>query len=113
MRDEVGIYLTQGIAVGQLKAIDDVRKASEKVINEAQKAMAKPIGTDFSYVANRSITQDVALRYANSGINPTTGESGATNGGINQTINIYQPVKTPAETARAIRKQATFGLAGA
>lgn len=32
---------------------------------------------------------------------------------VNQTVNINQPVSTPTETARAIRKQAMFGLAGA
>lgn len=32
---------------------------------------------------------------------------------INQTINIYQPVSGPIETARAIKKQMEFGLAGA
>ncbi|MBC8568248.1 hypothetical protein H8692_05650 [Mogibacterium sp. NSJ-24] len=34
-------------------------------------------------------------------------------GAINQTVNIYQPVETPHETARAIKNIATFGLAGA
>ena len=34
--------------------------------------------------------------------------------GVNQTINIYQPVKTPAETARELRKQAIrLGFVGA
>lgn len=32
---------------------------------------------------------------------------------INQTINIYRPVSGPIETARAIKKQMEFGLAGA
>lgn len=32
---------------------------------------------------------------------------------INQTINIYKPVSGPIETARAIKKQMEFGLAGA
>ena len=32
---------------------------------------------------------------------------------VTQTINIYQPVQTPAETARELRKQAIrVGLAG-
>lgn len=33
-------------------------------------------------------------------------------GVINQEININQPVSTPIETARAIKKQMEFGLAG-
>ena len=39
--------------------------------------------------------------------------SGPASKSVNQTINIYQPVSTPAETARAIRQQEIVqGLAG-
>ena len=31
---------------------------------------------------------------------------------VNQTFNIYQPVKTPSEVARAIRLEQQYGLAG-
>ena len=40
-------------------------------------------------------------------------QSGPASNNVNQTINIYQPVSTPAETARAIRQQEIIqGLAG-
>ena len=41
---------------------------------------------------------------------PTTSNSKEN---FNQTINIYQPVKSPAETARAIKTMMRYGLAGA
>lgn len=45
----------------------------------------------------------------------TSSQSNASNNknNLNQTINIYQPVKSPAETARAIKTMMKYGLAGA
>lgn len=38
------------------------------------------------------------------------GGAGYGSGGFNQTVNIYQPVSTPDETARAMRLEARYGL---
>ena len=39
-------------------------------------------------------------------------DDGTGGGNVYQTININQPVKTPSETARAIRLEQQYGLAG-
>lgn len=43
----------------------------------------------------------------------TTQSDSSKDKSLNQTINIYQPVKSPAETARAIKTMMKYGLAGA
>ena len=45
--------------------------------------------------------------------NYLAGDIGTGTGTTTQTVNIYQPVKTPSETARALRIEQQYGLAGA
>lgn len=99
---ELGGYLTQGLAIGIESETGLVEKAMDKVnslINSsAETELAHKI-SDNAYKFN-----------ANSEGNLNENQGNV----INQTININQPVTTPSDTARALRREAVMlGLAGA
>ena len=82
MRDEVGKYLAEGVAVGWEK--NDPMKAIER---------------DLSVGVSRLSVQAQALE----------GAGGTTN---YQTVNFNQPVESPDQVARTMRLQQRYGLAG-
>lgn len=82
MRDEVGKYLAEGVAVGW----------------EKNDPMAS-IGRDLSVGVSRLSVQAQALE----------GAGGTTN---YQTVNFNQPVESPDQVARTMRLQQRYGLAG-
>lgn len=94
MRDTVGKYMAMGIGVG---FDDEMPKVTDDMISAVDmgtkriKANTGVMAPDFKSVGDNIYN------------NTTT---------VNQTVNINQPVRTPAETARALRKEANFGLAG-
>lgn len=99
---ELGGYLTQGLAIGIESETGLVEKAMDKVnslINpSAETELAYKI-SDNAYKFNTN---------SESNLNENRGNV------INQTININQPVTTPSDTARALRREAVMlGLAGA
>lgn len=99
---ELGGYLTQGLAIGIESETGLVEKAMDKVnslINpSAETELAYKI-SDNAYKFNAN---------SESNLNENRGNV------INQTININQPVTTPSDTARALRREAVMlGLAGA
>ena len=74
---------------------------------------------ELTYLPNGSqvIPHDISVKYAKEAARANTRATNDTNeksvvNNVEQIININQPVRSPSETARAIRKQATFGLAG-
>lgn len=95
MRDLVGEPTGEGFIVGFEDAMADFHRRAAEVVNfETGKITA-----NISARANGK----AALQAAPAAYAPVSNE---------QTINIYQPVETPDETARAIRLQMTYGLAG-
>ena len=67
---------------------------------------------ELTYLPNGSqvIPHDVSMKYAresakaNNGIVQRTKEAEPVTRNVNQTVNIYQPVKSPVETARALKR---------
>ena len=67
---------------------------------------------ELTYLPNGAqvITHDVSMKYAresakaNNGIVQRTKEAEPVTRNVNQTVNIYQPVKSPVETARALKR---------
>ena len=101
-RDLIGRNLALGVGVGMLDELATVEKDAEKFMNGTINAMMST-PPQVNVAGMSTVTKSVG----------SIG-SGA-NGGktVNQQINIYQPVSTPAETARAIRQQEIVqGLAG-
>lgn len=113
---EIGFMGGKGYVNGMERAIPYAKKVGAKLSKAGIVAGMKSIDNiDYSYVQGRTIPQSMSLSYGTRGVhmqNYSGGEQ-AVGQNVQQTINIYQPVRTPAETARAIRKEATFGLAGA
>ena len=96
-RDQVGRYIPEGMAVG-------IRKAGPSVVS----AMGG--------VADAAVERARAARAAISLAADGRGASGAAVVGAGETVNNYifnQPVKTPYETARAIRMEQRYGIAAA
>lgn len=94
-RDEVGKYMAQGIGVGFEKYMptDDMVKDLDRSVSKIN-ASVHPAFPEPAYRGGGNVDQSKQVT-------------------VNQTVNINQPVETPAETARAIKKTATYGLAGA
>lgn len=93
----VGAPIAEGIGVGITKGMNNVQDQLNTSLIDLVPSM--------NLTASRSQWQTLAAN-----------ESGVTAGSTidaRQEINIYQPVSTPDETARAIRKANTYGLAGA
>lgn len=99
---ELGGYLTQGLAIGIESETGLVGKAMDKV-NSLINPSAE---TELAY----KISDNAYKFNANSEGNLNENQGNV----INQTININQPVTTPSDTARALRREAVMlGLAGA
>lgn len=103
--ERIGIYLNEGLAKGIKKSLNLVKTVMSNVRDIATQDFESSIGIS---ARKDSMAVDRILPDFGSDIKETKPE------GVNQTINIYQPVKTPAETARELRKQAIrLGFAGA
>lgn len=101
----IGIYLNEGLAKGIKESLNPVKTAMGTVRDIATQDFESSIGIS---TKKGSMAVDRILPDFGSDFKETKPE------GVNQTINIYQPVKTPAETARELRKQAIrLGFAGA
>lgn len=114
--EELGQMDGAGYEKGLLKSIPKVRAAgtalSDAAFSGAGTAKNPFDGFTIAQPPSRQIDYGKisgAVKSANREI--FTGQERQTE--INQTVNIYQPVETPYETARAIKNMATFGLAGA
>ena len=108
----IGRMFDEGTAGGILDNTDLVEDAGTKVAN----ALIEKMDVQAAYEKIRAAIQVESqklgvmltskVQYVNSA-EPETGKV------VNQTININQPVSSPVETARAIRQQEIYGLAGA
>lgn len=100
-RDLIGKNLGLGVSAGLSASLGTVEAGARKFIDGTINAMmATP--PQLQVAGMGSVSKEVQTIGAAAG-----------RGGVNQTINIYQPVSTPAETARAIRQQEIVqGLAG-
>lgn len=97
---EIGAFVDEGLALGINKNLSIVDKAMD---NMSQKV-------------NRNFINEVSLiaspKFEN--LESYSGDTKKDNAYINQIININQPVATPYEVGRAIRKEANIlGMAGA
>lgn len=94
MRDEVGKWMAQGIGVGFERESTTVAKSMQKELEDMVGAMQYTVALEQSKV-NRSASLG---RYGYSS-NTTTN-----NNGVTQNITFNNPVKSPYETYKAVRK---------
>lgn len=100
MRDLIGKNMIAGVSVG-------VREEAPNLVRTSQKEMESVVDGIQATVGTIGVDRSAAVNHSSEPDRP--GGSGDT---INN-YNFYQPVESPDETARAIRKANTFGLAGA
>jgi phage-related protein len=100
MRDAIGKFLPQGIAIGfekempkSMKKIDSSLSLADRKINTRLSDMSMNLGSRFikPFVTNNQTSNSKTF---------------------NQTNNFYQKVETPDEYAKAMRLQNKYGLAG-
>lgn len=98
---EIGGYVTEGFA----KGIADKIKVAKAAVSELA-----DISVNADYPTTPVAPVAGLISRAVRGASGLVADNSST---VNQTINFNQPVTTPAETARALKMQATYGLAGA
>ena len=102
MRDEVGIYIPEGIGVGIQRRTKSLIAQARAQAAEVKSAYAEGLGAgELTTIGSRfatAVAQDapVAVEPAN----------------VEQTFNFYQPFESPIEVARRLKQQALYGLAG-
>lgn len=103
---EVGKFIPPGIGKGITRAMPKMESETEQELQRMAERMRNVIDEEMAGKVG-----SVRLR---SGFYDEPGAEDGKGGGGNvyQTININQPVKTPSETARAIRLEQQYGLAG-
>ena len=122
-RREIGRPFALGIGLGVEDEADGiaarVTDTMQKLENAAQKGL---LGKDGIQGAAQRLAAGIQLNHAQialampqAGLFAMAGPTEAAAAGTasyTQNFNFYQPVETPDETARAIRLQTTYGLAG-
>jgi len=102
-RDLIGKNLGLGVGVGLTESLGAVEKDAQAFVD----------GTVNAMLATPPQMQVAGMSTVAKSVGSIGSASGPSSKSVNQTINIYQPVSTPAETARAIRQQEIVqGLAG-
>ena len=102
---EVGKFIPPGIGRGVKRAMPQMERETEQELQDFADRMRGVVDEEMAGKVG-----SVRLR---SGFYDEPGDgSGGSGGNVYQTININQPVKTPSETARAIRLEQQYGLAG-
>ena len=103
--EEVGRFIPPGIGRG----IERAMPAMERETAREMQGMAERMKN----VVNEEMAAKVGTVRMKSGYGGGPEfDDGPGGGNVYQTININQPVKTPSETARAIRLEQQYGLAG-
>lgn len=97
MRDQVGRFIPEGMALGITRNLRPLRSAMQQATDMVAARLPGP-----------SLAFDAAARWQPA----FAGPGGAVGGSPQQTFIFNQPVQTPDEFARAVRVQQTYGLAG-
>lgn len=96
MRDEIGENLTLGISVGFEKGIPELQRDVEKELGRLVERMKATVELEASAIG--------AKISAGSSVVKTTQNIINNDNGITQNININQPVESPSEVARHIKR---------
>lgn len=105
-----GMAVGEGLAIGVLRSVSLVKAASAELSKAATISVAEPTLT-YEQAKLFKITDDLGARFYRS---KTFGEETAAPGSpvYNQNNYFYRKEESPIETARALKNQNTFGLAG-
>lgn len=101
MRDEVGRYISEGIAVG-------IEGQTPELVAAAQLQAGKIKSAYFGSL-NSGVTEKIGARYAR---REGTDVNNVNTTNVEQTINFYSEQKSPIGISRMLKNQAMYGLAG-
>ncbi len=101
MRDEVGRYISEGIAVG-------IEGQTPELVAAAQLQAGKIKSAYFGSL-NSGVTEKIGARYAR---REGTDVNNVNTTNVEQTINFYSEQKSPIAIGRILKTQAMYGLAG-
>lgn len=102
MRDEVGIYIPEGIGVG-------IQRRTKSLIAQAR-AQAAEVKSAYAEGLGAGELTTIGSRFATAVAQDTPVAAEPAN--VEQTFNFYQPFESPIEVARRLKQQAMYGLAG-
>lgn len=102
MRDEVGVYIPEGIGVG-------IRRRTKSLIAQAR-AQAAEVKSAYAEGLGAGELTTIGSRFATVVAQDTPVAPEPAN--VEQTFNFYQPFESPIEVARKLKQQAMYGLAG-
>ena len=105
-RDQVGKMIPAGIGVGIDRGMPVLERNTEKDMAALVKKIQGAVRIEKAVIEEPAR----ASQTRKTDVPPEPEGSGGTT--YNQTFNINQPVKSPSETARAIRLEQQYGLAG-
>ncbi|WP_261775515.1 phage tail tape measure protein [Clostridium botulinum] len=95
-RDQVGKYMAQGVGIGFENETDNIKRSMQKDLSNLTTKMKATVDFETSRTSR-------AMTAGSRTINNTKTINNNDNG-VTQINNIYQPVKSPAETARALKR---------
>lgn len=102
MRDEVGVYIPEGIGVG-------IRRRTKSLIAQAR-AQAAEVKSAYAEGLDAGGLTTIGSRFATAVAQDTPAAPEPAT--VEQTFNFYQPFESPIEVARRLKQQAMYGLAG-
>lgn len=94
MRDQVGKYMAQGVGVGFENESDNVQKSMNRNLSDIVAKMQATVSMERLRAVPTGVTS----------INNTSHSNITNDNGVTQNITFNNPVKTPSEVARQIRK---------
>lgn len=94
MRDQVGKYMAQGVGVGFENESDNVQKSMNRNLSDVVAKMQATVSMERLRAVPTGVTS----------INNTSHSNITNDNGVTQNITFNNPVKTPSEVARQIRK---------
>ena len=102
MRDEVGVYIPEGIGVG-------IRRRTKSLIAQAR-AQAAEVKSAYAEGLGAGELTTIGSRFATAVAQDTPAALEPAK--VEQTFNFYQPFESPIAVARKLKQQAMYGLAG-
>lgn len=111
-RDEVGIMIPAGIGAGFERGIPSLVKDMEEGIGSMVARMQLSVLETRASFRPAGVTEQIVRDSLFSNLSDQLAGLSGESGDVINNINIYQPVKSPSEVARAIRLEQQYGLAG-
>lgn len=102
---EIGRFFTQGLGIG-------IASKTRELLSTARAQMQSLRDVYSADIGNISVTRDLGARFAGTKAQSVANAEMQGTAAYTQNNYFYRPEESPIETARALKNQNTFGLAG-